>query len=118
MQHIASGPSPQPDFTISVSPSLRVAVSPSQRVAIPPSPRGLISLARLVLSLIGVARRTTAWQNSAKPLTSPTFSLMRNKSNWSATMQTANAREQMIEQQVRAWDVLDARVLEIGRAHV
>ena len=30
-------------------------------------------------------------------------------------MQTANAREQMIEQQVRAWDVLDARVLGIFR---
>jgi protein-L-isoaspartate(D-aspartate) O-methyltransferase len=30
-------------------------------------------------------------------------------------MQTADAREQMIEQQVRAWDVLDARVLEVMR---
>ena len=30
-------------------------------------------------------------------------------------MQTAYAREQMIEQQVRAWDVLDERVLEIFR---
>ena len=30
-------------------------------------------------------------------------------------MQTANAREQMIEQQVRAWDVLDARVLDVMR---
>ena len=30
-------------------------------------------------------------------------------------MQTANAREQMIEQLVRAWDVLDARVLEVLR---
>jgi protein-L-isoaspartate(D-aspartate) O-methyltransferase len=30
-------------------------------------------------------------------------------------MLTANAREQMIEQQVRAWDVLDARVLGIFR---
>jgi protein-L-isoaspartate(D-aspartate) O-methyltransferase len=30
-------------------------------------------------------------------------------------MQTADAREQMIEQQVRAWDVLDARVLEVLR---
>jgi protein-L-isoaspartate(D-aspartate) O-methyltransferase len=30
-------------------------------------------------------------------------------------MQTADAREQMIEQQVRAWDVLDARVLGIFR---
>jgi protein-L-isoaspartate(D-aspartate) O-methyltransferase len=30
-------------------------------------------------------------------------------------MQTANAREQMIEQQVRAWDVLDERVLGIFR---
>jgi protein-L-isoaspartate(D-aspartate) O-methyltransferase len=30
-------------------------------------------------------------------------------------MLTANAREQMIEQQVRAWDVLDERVLEILR---
>ena len=30
-------------------------------------------------------------------------------------MQTANAREQMIEQQVRAWDVLDGRVLGIFR---
>jgi protein-L-isoaspartate(D-aspartate) O-methyltransferase len=30
-------------------------------------------------------------------------------------MQTADAREQMIEQQVRAWDVLDERVLEIFR---
>jgi protein-L-isoaspartate(D-aspartate) O-methyltransferase len=30
-------------------------------------------------------------------------------------MQTANAREQMIEQQVRAWDVLDERVLAIFR---
>ena len=30
-------------------------------------------------------------------------------------MLTANAREQMIEQQVRAWDVLDERVLEIFR---
>jgi protein-L-isoaspartate(D-aspartate) O-methyltransferase len=30
-------------------------------------------------------------------------------------MLTAYAREQMIEQQVRAWDVLDARVLEIFR---
>ena len=36
-------------------------------------------------------------------------------------MQTADAREQMIEQQVRAWDVLDERVLgifrKIPRAH-
>src|SRR5437763_12674182 len=30
-------------------------------------------------------------------------------------MHTADAREQMIEQQVRAWDVLDARVLEVMR---
>jgi protein-L-isoaspartate(D-aspartate) O-methyltransferase len=30
-------------------------------------------------------------------------------------MQTVDAREQMIEQQVRAWDVLDARVLGIFR---
>jgi len=30
-------------------------------------------------------------------------------------MQPLNAREQMIEQQVRAWDVLDERVLEIFR---
>ena len=30
-------------------------------------------------------------------------------------MQTADAREQMIEQQVRAWDVLDERVLEVLR---
>lgn len=30
-------------------------------------------------------------------------------------MSTVQAREQMIEQQVRAWDVLDARVLEILR---
>lgn len=30
-------------------------------------------------------------------------------------MQTADAREQMIEQQVRAWEVLDARVLAILR---
>jgi protein-L-isoaspartate(D-aspartate) O-methyltransferase len=31
------------------------------------------------------------------------------------TMLTADVREQMIEQQVRAWDVLDARVLQILR---
>jgi protein-L-isoaspartate(D-aspartate) O-methyltransferase len=30
-------------------------------------------------------------------------------------MYTADAREQMIEQQVRAWDVLDGRVLEVMR---
>jgi protein-L-isoaspartate O-methyltransferase len=30
-------------------------------------------------------------------------------------MQTADAREQMVEQQVRAWDVLDVRVLSILR---
>ena len=30
-------------------------------------------------------------------------------------MQSVDAREQMIEQQVRAWDVLDARVLEVMR---
>jgi len=30
-------------------------------------------------------------------------------------MQTADAREQMIEQQVRAWDVLDERVLDVMR---
>ena len=30
-------------------------------------------------------------------------------------MQTADAREQMIEQQVRAWDVLEARVLDVMR---
>jgi protein-L-isoaspartate(D-aspartate) O-methyltransferase len=30
-------------------------------------------------------------------------------------MQTSDAREQMIEQQVRAWDVLDTRVLQIMR---
>jgi protein-L-isoaspartate(D-aspartate) O-methyltransferase len=30
-------------------------------------------------------------------------------------MHTADAREQMIEQQVRAWDVLEARVLEVMR---
>src|SRR5438309_2180889 len=30
-------------------------------------------------------------------------------------MHRADAREQMIEQQVRAWDVLDARVLEVMR---
>jgi protein-L-isoaspartate(D-aspartate) O-methyltransferase len=38
-----------------------------------------------------------------------------NKSNREARVQTAYAREQMIEQQVRAWDVLDARVLEVLR---
>src|SRR3569833_2531325 len=38
------------------------------------------------------------------------------KSNRSAiTMLTADVREQMIEQQVRAWDVLDERVLQILR---
>jgi protein-L-isoaspartate(D-aspartate) O-methyltransferase len=30
-------------------------------------------------------------------------------------MQTAQVREQMVEQQVRAWDVLDGRVLEVMR---
>src|SRR2546430_7138668 len=30
-------------------------------------------------------------------------------------MHSSDAREQMIEQQVRAWDVLDARVLEVMR---
>ena len=30
-------------------------------------------------------------------------------------MQTADVREQMIEQQVRAWDVLDERVLDAMR---
>src|SRR5205807_1595633 len=30
-------------------------------------------------------------------------------------MQTADVREQMIEQQVRAWDVLDERVLDVMR---
>ena len=30
-------------------------------------------------------------------------------------MQTADPREQMIEQQVRAWDVLDERVLDVLR---
>src|ERR1700683_1339391 len=30
-------------------------------------------------------------------------------------MYTADAREQMIEQQVRAWDVLDERVLDVMR---
>ena len=30
-------------------------------------------------------------------------------------MRTASAREQMIEQQVRAWDVLDERVLDTMR---
>ena len=30
-------------------------------------------------------------------------------------MLTTDAREQMIEQQVRAWDVLDERVLDIFR---
>jgi protein-L-isoaspartate O-methyltransferase len=30
-------------------------------------------------------------------------------------MQAADVREQMIEQQVRAWDVLDTRVLEVLR---
>src|SRR3974377_483599 len=38
-----------------------------------------------------------------------------NKSNREARVQTAYAREQMIEQQVRAWDVLDERVLEVMR---
>src|SRR3954468_3476488 len=69
----------------------------------------------LVLSPTGVARRKRAWQIAGKPLTSSALSLMRIKSNWSAPMLTANAREQMIEQQVRAWDVLDERVLGIFR---
>ncbi|HTL90729.1 MAG TPA: hypothetical protein VL176_00205, partial [Steroidobacteraceae bacterium] len=30
-------------------------------------------------------------------------------------MQTAQVREQMVDQQVRAWDVLDERVLEVMR---
>lgn len=30
-------------------------------------------------------------------------------------MQTAQAKEQMVEQQVRAWDVLDVRVLDVMR---
>ncbi|MGB9330561.1 MAG: hypothetical protein WCB10_07310, partial [Steroidobacteraceae bacterium] len=30
-------------------------------------------------------------------------------------MQTADIREQMVEQQVRAWDVLDERVLNVMR---
>jgi protein-L-isoaspartate(D-aspartate) O-methyltransferase len=39
----------------------------------------------------------------------------RNKSNQEASVPTADAREQMIEQQVRAWDVLDERVLQVMR---
>jgi len=39
----------------------------------------------------------------------------RNKSNREARVQTVDAREQMIEQQVRAWEVLDERVLDVLR---
>jgi protein-L-isoaspartate(D-aspartate) O-methyltransferase len=39
----------------------------------------------------------------------------RNKSNREERLQTVDAREQMIEQQVRAWDVLDERVLDVMR---
>src|SRR3989454_772375 len=61
-----------------------------------------------------ISRRSPAWQSAGKPLTSAAFSSSRNKSNRSASMLT-DAREQMIEQQVRAWDVLDERVLAIFR---
>jgi protein-L-isoaspartate(D-aspartate) O-methyltransferase len=39
----------------------------------------------------------------------------RNKSNREADVQMVDAREQMIEQQVRAWEVLDERVLGVMR---
>jgi protein-L-isoaspartate(D-aspartate) O-methyltransferase len=70
---------------------------------------------QFVLPPAGVARRIDAWQNPGKPLTFAANSPPRIKSNWSATMLTADAREQMIEQQVRAWEVLDERVLGIFR---
>jgi protein-L-isoaspartate(D-aspartate) O-methyltransferase len=83
--------------------------SPRKRPAGFPFGNGLVS------SLGSWARRIAAWQSPGKPLTFAAISLTRNKSNWSAKMLTADAREQMIEQQVRAWEVLDGRVLEIFR---
>jgi protein-L-isoaspartate(D-aspartate) O-methyltransferase len=53
-----------------------------------------------------------AWQGAGKPLTSAAFhALAISPIQWEASVQTPDAREQMIEQQVRAWDVLEARVL-------
>jgi protein-L-isoaspartate(D-aspartate) O-methyltransferase len=73
-------------------------------------------LAKNLGSSLGIrARRIAAWQDLRKPLTFAAISLPRIKSNWSAKMLTADAREQMIEQQVRAWEVLDERVLGIFR---
>src|SRR5207302_333580 len=63
-----------------------------------------------------ISRRKPAWQGPGKPLPSPAFDRTCNKSNpEGCAMQTADVREQMIEQQVRAWDVLDERVLDVMR---
>src|ERR1700691_2728653 len=53
------------------------------------------------------------WQMRQKPLTSSAKGI---GITFNASMLTEVAREQMVEQQVRAWDVLDERILETLRA--
>src|SRR5687767_12532052 len=55
------------------------------------------------------------WQSAAEPVSFRPL-LRHNKSDRSSRfMHTAQAREMMVEQQVRTWSVLDERVLEILR---
>src|SRR5215469_11521820 len=62
-----------------------------------------------------ISRRRAAWQRPRKPLSSPAFSRVTISRIEEVRVQTVYAREQMIEQQVRAWDVLDERVLDVMR---
>src|SRR5262245_23174329 len=67
-----------------------------------------------------IYRRTSPWQIHGKPLTSRalsagTISPIHYCVRSARTMSVNQAREQMIEQQVRAWEVLDARVLALLR---
>src|SRR5258708_7510039 len=79
------------------------ACGPGQHSAGTPSPRRYFS----------ISRRMAAWQHAGKPVPFPPFSGYCNKSHRGRSVQTAS--EQMIEQQVRAWDVLEERVLRVLR---
>ncbi len=104
---------PGGDSTTSVASGALLAASLAQRLYRPCPP-------------FTISRRTSAWQIHGKPLTSRALfigtisSLLRRSPRriMSAppSPYVTDAREQMIEHQVRAWDVLDARVLSILRA--
>src|SRR5205814_1826954 len=82
------------------------ACGPGKHSAGTPSPRRYFT----------ISRRKPAWQGTGKPLPSPAFDRTCNKSNpRRCAMQTADVREKMTQQQVRAWDVLDERVLDVMR---